>query len=114
MRWLRPGPWPTAVPPVFLGLAAAGLAWTTFDLFRLAMANADFPWRDGLVAVMHGGLWQTAVIIAKGASALFACLAFKGIERELGARWTGRKWRAGGAARSHSRNRRLCPFPHGP
>lgn len=91
MRWLRPGPWPTVVLVLFLAVFSVGLAWATLDLFRLAMANADFLQRDGLMAIMHGGLVQTAQVAARGAAALLFYLAFKTTEHELVARWAGRK-----------------------
>lgn len=91
MRWLRPGPWPTSFLILFLGVFAVGLAWATLDLFRLAMASADFLLRDGLVAVMHGGLVQAGLLAGKAMLALFFYLAFKVVESELVARWAGRK-----------------------
>lgn len=88
MRWLRPQPWPSLILLIFLALLSVAFAWLTFDLVRLAMANADFLWREGLMAAMYGAHWQALEIAAKGVVALLCYLGFKGIEHELVDRWT--------------------------
>jgi hypothetical protein len=89
MRWLRPAAYPTPVLLLFLAILSVALAWVTFDLARLAMANVDFLRREGLMAIAYGGLWQTLGIAAKGVLALFLYLGFKGTEREIVTRWVG-------------------------
>lgn len=89
-RWLRPSAYPVSVLLLLLALAATVFAWVTLDLARVAIANFELLRSHGLLAVMHGGLWQTAEVAAKGAVSLALYLLFKACEREVIHRWTGR------------------------
>ncbi len=64
-----------------------GLAFLSYNLFSLAMANLGFLQKYGLMAVAEGGLLQLMQIGAKGLLALLCYLGFKGAETELIARW---------------------------
>ena len=79
--------WPAWL--VFLAMAAAGaaLAWLSFDLVRLAMANRDLVAEHGLTALMDGGLTQGLELAFRAGLALLAYLVFKVAEVELVARW---------------------------
>jgi hypothetical protein len=91
MRWLSPGPYNTLVLLLFLAAFSVAFAWLTFDLVRLAMANAEFLRREGVMtALMYGGHWQTLGVAAKGVLALACYLGFKGVEHELISRWVGK------------------------
>jgi hypothetical protein len=70
-----------------LGLCAAVVAWISFGLINLAMANFDFVTRYGVLALREGGLLQMVEIGAKASVALGAYILFKAIETELIERW---------------------------
>jgi predicted NAD/FAD-binding protein len=72
-----------------LALAAIVLAWISFGLINLAMANAAFLARHGLLAIREGGLWQTVEIGGRAFLAMLAYLAFKALETEIIHRWRG-------------------------
>jgi hypothetical protein len=74
---------------LMLAVCAIGFAWNTFGLITLAMANASFLVEHRVMAIVEGGLVQTAVLAARGLAALVFYLGFKGIEAELVARWRG-------------------------
>lgn len=76
-----------AVLVVLLGLSATVVAWTSFGLINLAMANFDFVTRHGGVALREGGLLQMLEIGLQGAVVLAAYFLFKAIETELIHRW---------------------------
>jgi hypothetical protein len=80
---------------LLIGMAAASvsIAWNSYELITLSMANVRFLETHGLLAVMEGGLVQFLVISAKGFVALLSYLLFKGIEDELMQRWRGRSRR---------------------
>ena len=86
-RWLMLSEYHWAVLLVLLGASAALVAWISFGLINLAMANFDFLTRHGLLAVREGGLRQLLEIGGKAAVALAAYLLFKAIETELIHRW---------------------------
>ncbi|KAF0113220.1 MAG: Uncharacterized protein FD150_2114 [Rhodobacteraceae bacterium] len=86
-RWLMLSEYHWAVLLALLGVCAALVAWISFGLINLAMANFDFLARYGLLAVREGGLLQLTVIGAKACFALAAYLMFKAIETELIHRW---------------------------
>lgn len=90
-RWLLLSEYHWAVLLVLLGLSAVVVAWISFGLINLAMANVDFLARYGLLAVREGGLVQLLEICAKASVALGAYLLFKAIETELIQRWRGVK-----------------------
>ena len=87
--WLRPKAYPSLVLLLIMGVCSVGLAWLSFGLVKLAMANFDFLSEYGVLAVMEGGLVQLAVIGVKSLFALLFYLGFKGIEHELLIRWNG-------------------------
>ncbi len=70
-----------------LSVSAVLLAWVSFGLINLAMANFDFLRRHGLMAIAEGGLLQSLVIGAKGLLALICYIVFKSVETELVYRW---------------------------
>jgi len=77
---------------LLLAMAAASvsIAWNSYGLIMLSMANIRFLERYGLLAVREGGLLQLLLIAAKGLFALLSYLLFKGIEVELMQRWRAR------------------------
>ena len=86
-RWLRPSAHHSLVLFVILGLLSVVLAWNTFDLIRVAMANLDYLGNFGLYALREGGAVQLTILLARGALSLVCYLGFKGIEDELTDRW---------------------------
>lgn len=89
-RWLSPSRYSSAALFVILGIFAVVFAWNTFDLARLAMANARFLGEYGLLAIRDGGLWQLAEIAVRGVVSLAAYLGIKVCESELVHRWLGK------------------------
>jgi hypothetical protein len=86
-RWLLLSTYHWTVLLGLLGASAALVAWISFGLINLAMANIDFLTRHGLLALREGGLLQLLEISAKACVALAAYLTFKAIETELIHRW---------------------------
>lgn len=76
-----------AVLLLLLGTCATVVAWISFGLINLAMANFDFLTRYGVMAVREGGLLQLLEIGAKACVVLAAYLLFKAVETELIHRW---------------------------
>jgi hypothetical protein len=72
---------------ILMGLAGAVLAWSSFDLVRLAMANWRLVGSYGLAGLMDGGLLQAVGIVGRAALALASYLVFKAAEVELVGRW---------------------------
>ena len=74
---------------VFLaaGVFAIGLAYTSYNLFHLSMANFSFIRRFGWTAIMEGAFVQTLQILVGGCFALFFFFAFKACELELLSRY---------------------------
>lgn len=66
-----------------LAISATILAWISFGLINLAMANFDFVTRFGLTALREGGLVQFLLIAVKALVALVSYLVFKAAETEL-------------------------------
>lgn len=89
-RWLQPRSYPTVVLLLTLALSSVLLAWLTFDLITLAMANVDFLRRHGIMAAAEGGALQLLLISGKGFGALLAYLGVRAIETEVLHRWVGR------------------------
>ena len=85
--WFNLSSWHWAFVFVAFGLSATVLAWISFGLINLAMANFDFVSRHGLLALREGGLWQMIQIGAKALVAMVAYLFFKASEAELIFRW---------------------------
>lgn len=86
-HWLRLSSYHWFVLLIAMAASAAVLAWLSFGLINLAMANVNFLTRHGLLAIREGGLWQLTAIGAKAGVALAAYLLFKAIETELIYRW---------------------------
>ena len=86
-HWADLGRFHGVVLIVAMGAASVGIAWNSYDLIRLAMANIQFLETHGVMAVMEGGLLQFLLICGKGLIALLCYLLFKGIEVELMQRW---------------------------
>ncbi|MGL4234917.1 hypothetical protein [Tabrizicola sp.] len=89
-RWLLLSSYHWTVLLAVLGVAAAVVAWLSFGLINLAMANFEFINRYGLLAVREGGLLQAFWIGAQALIALLLYVLFKAIETELIYRWRGR------------------------
>ena len=70
---------------VFLaaGVFAIGLAYSSYNLFHLSMANISFIRRFGWTAIMEGAILQTLQILIGGCFALLFFFAFKVCELEL-------------------------------
>jgi hypothetical protein len=90
MRWLSLSSYHWLVLFCAMGVFAAALAWISFGLFNLAMANLAFIQRYGVLAIMEGGLLQGAGIAMRALVALLFYFGFKAIETELIHRWRGR------------------------
>ena len=86
-RWLLLSEYHWAVLLVVLGLSATLVAWISFGLINVAMANYDFLARYGLMALREGGLVQMLEIGLKAVVALAGYLMFKAVETELIHRW---------------------------
>jgi hypothetical protein len=86
-RFLNPATYPAIVVFAAAGVFAVMLAYSSYNLFHLSMANFGFLRRHGLVAVMEGGLLQLAQITATGAFALFCFFGFKICEIDLTSRY---------------------------
>ncbi|WP_309666688.1 hypothetical protein [Tabrizicola sp.] len=86
-HWLSLASYHWAALFAALALFAAILAWVSFGLINLAMANVDFLRHHGVMAIREGGLLQLTVIGAKALLALISYLCFKAIEAELIHRW---------------------------
>lgn len=72
-----------------LCLASVIFAFNSYGLVMVTMANIGFLEQYGLMAVMHGSLWQLLWLGLKGGVSLLAYLVFKGVETELVQRWRG-------------------------
>ncbi|MBA3908974.1 MAG: hypothetical protein C0524_03610 [Rhodobacter sp.] len=89
-RWLLLSSYHWLVLLTALALSAALVAWISFGLINVAMANFEFLKRYGLMAVREGGLRQAVEIGARASLALLFYLLFKAIETELIQRWRGK------------------------
>ena len=86
-RWLYPSAYHSLVLFVGMGLCGSVVAWMSFGLISVTMANFDLLQTYGLRAALDGGLLQLVGIGVKGVIALLAFLGFKGAEVELIRRW---------------------------
>ncbi len=89
MRWFRPNGYSVLMLLLFQGIISVVLAWTSYGLITVAMANAGYLREFGLMAVFDGGLLQLLQITGKGVICLICYVGFKGIEYELIHRWRG-------------------------
>ena len=84
----------TRWPLLLIFVAAAGavvvFAFTTVNLFSLAMANLQFVRAHGWIAIREGALLQLGALCLGGAVALASWLAFKILEAEITQRY--RAW----------------------
>jgi hypothetical protein len=88
-RWLRLDRYHWLFLFFAMGALAVALAWMSFGLINVAMANAAFLGRHGLMAVKEGGLVQLIEIGLRAFVVLVTYFGFKGIETELIHRWRG-------------------------
>jgi hypothetical protein len=88
-RWLILQTWHIATLFLGLGASAALFAWTTFNLYGVAMANFDLIRRYGAMALLDGGFRQFVEICFDGFVSLLLFLLFKGCETEIVRRWRG-------------------------
>ena len=86
-RWLMLSEYHWAALLLLLAFSATLVAWVSFGLINLAMANFGFVSRYGITALREGGLLQMLEIAAKAALVLAAYLVFKAVETELIHRW---------------------------
>ncbi|MCU0829403.1 MAG: hypothetical protein MUE52_18950 [Tabrizicola sp.] len=86
-RWLLVTEYHWAALLIILGLSAGAVAWLSFGLINLAMANYGFVSRHGWLALREGGLLQIVDIGARAVAVLAAYLLFKAVETELIHRW---------------------------
>jgi hypothetical protein len=86
-RWLRLSDYHWAALLLILALSATLVAWVSFGLINIAMANYGFVSRHGLMGLREGGFLQIIEITAKAALVLGAYLVFKATETELIHRW---------------------------
>jgi hypothetical protein len=86
-RWFMLSEYHWATLLLILGLSATLVAWVSFGLINIAMANYGFLSRHGLMGLREGGLLQVIEILAKAALVLGAYLVFKATETELIHRW---------------------------
>ncbi len=86
-RWLILQNWHLAALLGAMALSAVGLAWMSFNLFGMAMANIRFITQYGAMALADGGLQQFLEICLYGFASLLLFLVFKGCETEIVKRW---------------------------
>lgn len=89
-RFLRISHYPSALVFVLAGISAVIVAYTTYNLLGVSMANLHFLREYGWTAVRFGALWQLFEIMAYGTLALIFFLLFKICESELVLRY--RRW----------------------
>lgn len=77
-RWLLLSEYHWTGLLALLGASAALMAWISFGLINLAMANYSFVARHGLLALREGVLLQGLEIAARAALALAAYMPVQG------------------------------------
>lgn len=87
---LRISGYPAVLVFALAGVSAVIVAYASYNLLSMSMANLHFLRRHGWDALATGGLIQLLLIIATGAVALFFFVIFKICEAELVARY--RRW----------------------
>lgn len=90
-RWLYLSSYHWLVLFAVMGICGAFLAWISFGLFNMAMANLAYLTKFGLMAAVDGGFLQAALIGAKALLALVLYFGFKATEHELICRWQAPK-----------------------
>lgn len=89
-KWLNPARYPAVIVFAVMGACATLFAWSSYNLFHLAMANATFLKTYGIMAIKEGGLLQLLSIMLQGSLSLACYLGFKACEDELMKRWRNR------------------------
>ncbi|MEZ5714547.1 MAG: hypothetical protein R3D85_04895 [Paracoccaceae bacterium] len=89
-RVLRISRYPAALVFVLAGLSAVVVAFASYNLLAVSMANLHFLREHGWTAIRFGALWQLFEIVAYGVLALVFFLLFKICESELVLRY--RRW----------------------
>ena len=84
---LSPSRWPVSLLLILMATSALTVAWLSFGLISVAMANIDFLMTYRMMALLDGGLTQAALLTLRGALLLAAFLCFKVAESELVDRW---------------------------
>lgn len=104
MSLLNVARWPSILVFLIAGIAAAGFAFVTVNLFSQAMANLTFLREFGTEAIRHGALLQLVQLTVWGALSLSCWLGFKICEAELLDRY--RAWsKKRNAAKTSPQNR---------
>ena len=93
-RWLQLSSYHPVMVFVIMGVFAVVFAWSSYNLYHLAMENIRLLQQVGWQAAMDGGLQQLIEIIASGAVSLACYVGLKACETDLVYRW--RNWRPGG------------------
>jgi hypothetical protein len=86
-NWLVLQRWHIITLFLGLGVSAVLFAWTTFNLFGVAVANFNLIKQYGAMALFDGGFKQFAQICLDGFVSLLLFLMFKGCETEIVKRW---------------------------
>jgi hypothetical protein len=86
-RFLIVQNWHVAWLFVGLSVSAVVFAWTTFNLYQIAISNFRFITDYGLMGLADGGFLQFLEICFHAISSLLLFLLFKGCETEIMARW---------------------------
>jgi hypothetical protein len=89
MRWLILQRWHILTLFAGLSVSAVLFAWTTFNLFSVAVANFRLISQFGAMALFDGGFQQFVEICFDALVSLALFLMFKGCETEIVSRWRG-------------------------
>ena len=89
-RWLMLAGYRTLTVFFLAGVFAALFAWSSFNLFQLALANLRYLEQFGGMALFEGGLRQLVEIVLTGYLSLAFYLGFKACETEFVHRWRSR------------------------
>jgi putative effector of murein hydrolase LrgA (UPF0299 family) len=92
-RYLTLQTWNIAALFIGLGVSAVLFAWTSFNLFGVAIANFKLIKQYGLMALWDGGFQQFVEISFDALVSMLLFLMFKGCETEIVKRW--RDWHDG-------------------
>jgi hypothetical protein len=89
-RLLRLSRYPAILVFFLAGALAILLAFSSYNLFQMGMANLHFIERYGRTALAEGALWQLVEILGYGTISLLCYLGFKACETDLMTRF--RRW----------------------
>ncbi|WP_367715917.1 hypothetical protein AB2N04_17575 [Nitratireductor sp. GISD-1A_MAKvit] len=70
-----------------MALCAFAVAFLSFQLINVAMANLEFILAHGVMGILDGGLVQFLSVFTKGMLIVVLYFGFKGLEAELLRRW---------------------------